>query len=81
MELYNKENAPPTIMNAFDLEFEKGIEQGIEKGKQEGQMEGKLIERHAIAQKLIIEKLPLELVSTATGLTLDEVKAIQKKLN
>ncbi|MFC5591240.1 hypothetical protein ACFPRA_20365 [Sporosarcina soli] len=30
MELYNKENASPTIMNAFDLELEKGIEQGIE---------------------------------------------------
>lgn len=29
MELYNKENASPTIMNAFDLELEKGIEQGI----------------------------------------------------
>ncbi len=31
MELYNKENASPTIMNAFDLELEKGIE--LEKKK------------------------------------------------
>lgn len=26
MEMYNEENASPTIMNAFDLELEKGIE-------------------------------------------------------
>ena len=69
MELYNKENAPPTIMNTFDLEFEKG------------KIEGKIGERHTIAQKLILEKLPLEMVSTATGLTLEEVKEIQKMLN
>jgi predicted transposase/invertase (TIGR01784 family) len=31
MELYNKENASPTIRNAFDLELEKGIEQGVKK--------------------------------------------------
>ncbi|MFD1928818.1 Rpn family recombination-promoting nuclease/putative transposase [Sporosarcina siberiensis] len=89
MELYNKENAPPTIMNAFDLEFEKGLEKGVEKGLErgleqgleKGKIVGKMIERHAIAQKLILEKLPLEMVSTATGLTLEEVKEIQEKLN
>lgn len=47
MELYNKENASPTIMNAFDLEWEKGIQQG--------KIEGIMEERHTIAQKLIIE--------------------------
>lgn len=77
MELYNKENASPTILNAFDLEWEKGIQQG----KREGKIEEKIEERHAIAQKLIIEKLSLEMISTVTGLTLDEVKMIQEKLN
>ena len=36
MELYNKENASPTILNAFDLELEKGIKQGIEAGLEQG---------------------------------------------
>lgn len=81
MELYSKENAPPTIMNAFDLEFEKGIAKGKIEGKLEGELEGKIIERRAIAKKLIVEKLPLETISTATGLTLDELKDLQEKLN
>lgn len=44
MEMYNEENASPTIMNAFDLELEKGIEQGIE------------LEKREIAKKLILKK-------------------------
>ncbi len=36
MELYNTENASPKIMNAFDLELEKGIRQGIEQGLEHG---------------------------------------------
>ncbi len=36
MELYNKENASPTIKNVFDLELEKGIEQGLEQGIEQG---------------------------------------------
>ena len=37
MELYNKENSPPTIANAFEME------------RLEGEMEGKLEERRKIA--------------------------------
>lgn len=74
MELYNKENASPTIMNAFDLEFVKGIE----KGKIEGKIEGKIAERNAIALKLMEEQLPLEKISAITGLSLEEVKEIGK---
>lgn len=73
MELYNKENASPTILKSFAEEFEQGIEQG--------KMEGKLEERRAIAQKLILNNMPLETITEITELTLEEVKGIQRTLN
>ena len=47
MGLYNEENASPTIMNSFAVELKKG----------------KIVERHAIAPKLVIEKTSLKKVS------------------
>lgn len=73
MELYNKENASPTILNTFDLEWERGIRQGLEQGMELKQKE--------IAKKLVIEQVPLETIIAATGLTADEVKDIQKTMN
>ena len=69
MELYNKENSSPTIMNTFDLELEKGIEQGIEQ------------EKRGIAKKLILKNMPLATIVEVTGLTLKEVKEIQETVN
>lgn len=69
MELYNKENSPPTVMNAFDIEFEKGIGQGIGK------------EKKNIAKKLLSNNIPLEIIIDVTELTLEEVKAIEKEIN
>ncbi|WP_203246540.1 Rpn family recombination-promoting nuclease/putative transposase [Sporosarcina beigongshangi] len=69
MELYNKENASPTILNAFDLELEKGIEQGIE------------FEKRDITKKLILKNMALETIAEITELTLEQVKEIQKTLN
>ena len=73
MELYNKENAPPTIANAFELErFE---------GQMEGKLEGQLQERRKIALNLLKQNLSLEMIATATGLTIEEVEEIQMELN
>ncbi|MEK5038033.1 Rpn family recombination-promoting nuclease/putative transposase [Sporosarcina sp. FSL K6-3457] len=69
MELYNKENASPTILNAFDLELEKGIERGIE------------FEKRDITKKLILKNMALETIAEITELTLEQVKEIQKTLN
>ena len=69
MELYNKENASPTILNAFDLELEKGIEQGIE------------IEKRDITKKLILKNMELETIAEITELTLEQVKEIGRTLN
>lgn len=35
-KLYYRENASPTIKNAFDLELERGREQEIEQGLEQG---------------------------------------------
>lgn len=73
MELYNKENASPTIMNAFDLELEKGIERGLEQGIE--------FEKRDITKKLILKNMALETIVEVTGLTLEEVKAIERTIN
>lgn len=77
MELYNKENASPTIMNAFDLELEKGIERGLEQGLEKG-IE---FEKRDITKKLILKNIALETIVEVTGLTLEEVKAIERTIN
>ena len=73
MELYNKENAPPTIANAFEMERLEG--------KVEGKIEGKIEERRNIALNLLKQNLALDMIATATGLSIDEVREIQVKMN
>ena len=65
MELYNKENSPPTIANAFEME------------RLEGEMEG----RRKIALNLLKQNLPLEMIATATELTIEEIEDMQRKIN
>lgn len=67
MELYNEENVSPTIYNSFAEQFDRGIAKGIEQGSKN------------IAKKLIDEKMPLEKIADITGLSLDEVKAIEEE--
>lgn len=80
MELYNEENASPTIFNSFaeqlDRGFEKGIEQGIEQGVELGMEQSS----KNIAKRLIAEKMPLETIANVTGLSLDEVKALEDNI-
>lgn len=70
MELYNEENTSPTILYSFAEQLDRGIAQGIEKGAS--------LEKKNIAKKLIGEKMSLETIATVTGLSLEEVKAIQE---
>lgn len=69
MELYNKEDASPTVRNAFDLEFQKGIEQGIDREKSD------------VTKKLLLNNIPLETIINVTGLSLEEIKRIEQTLN
>ncbi len=77
MELYNKENTPPTILNSLAWELEKGIEQGIQQGIEKGIQQ----EKRDTAKKLLLEKIPLETISKVTGFTLEEVKEIQETID
>lgn len=72
MELYNEENASPTVINSFaeqlDRGFAKGREQGIEQSSKN------------IAKKLMAKGMPLETIADVTGLSLDEVTALEDNI-
>ena len=77
MELYNEENASPTITNIFERKRQEGVLEGEIKGK----VEGKIEERHAIAGNLLKQNVPLEIIASATKLTLEEVEALKQNLH
>lgn len=72
MELYNKENASPTIKNVFDLELEKGIEQGLEQGIEQG------------VKKVVLEMLrkgtSTDFIAEVTHLEKDEIEKLREML-
>ncbi|MEK5040341.1 Rpn family recombination-promoting nuclease/putative transposase [Sporosarcina sp. FSL K6-3457] len=68
MELYNKENASPTIMNAFDLELEKGIEQGIKQGLKQ------------VVVEMLKEGASIDFITKVTHLGEDEIEKLRKML-
>jgi predicted transposase/invertase (TIGR01784 family) len=57
--------------------LEKGIEQGMEKGVEQG--------RDEVTRKIVLnltkEKVPIAVIKTVTGLTVDTIEQIQKTLN
>lgn len=81
MELYNEENASPTVFNSFaeqlDRGFAKGIEQGLEQGIEQGKEQGIKQSSKNIAKKLIAKGMPLDLIADVTGLSLNEVKTLE----
>lgn len=72
MELYNKENASPTIKSAFDLELERGIEQGLEQGLEQG------------VKKVVLEMLKkgtaTEFIMEVTHLEEEEIEKLREML-
>lgn len=72
MELYNKENASPTIKNAFDLEWEKGVQQGLEQGLEQG------------VKKVVMEMLkkgtPIEFIAEVTHLEKEQIEKMREML-
>lgn len=76
MELYNEENAPPTVYNSFAEQLDRGFARGIEQGLEQGIS----LEKQNIAKKLFSEKMPLEMIAHVTDLSMDELKAIQEAI-
>jgi predicted transposase/invertase (TIGR01784 family) len=52
--------------------------EGIAIGKEEGKAEGELKGKRETASAMLAEKLPLEIISKCTGLSIDEIKTLQK---
>ena len=57
----------------YEQGIKEGIEKGIKEGKEQGIKEGKI----EIAKNLLSIHLPLEQISNATGLSIDEIKELQ----
>ena len=61
--------------NQMDFAINKGRQEGLQEGRQEGEV----LTRQEIARNLLATGLSPEEVSSATRLSLDEVKALQQK--
>ncbi|MBD7986246.1 Rpn family recombination-promoting nuclease/putative transposase [Sporosarcina sp. Sa2YVA2] len=61
MQLYDKDNASPTIVSAFERE----------------RIEGKKEERRKIALNLLKNELPIEMIMNVTELSLEEIQELQ----
>lgn len=64
------ENA--AIAYAIEKGLKQGIEQGIERGAKDKSIE--------IAKKMLKEKMNIETISNITGLSIEEIKALQQKV-
>lgn len=58
---------------------EEGKKQGIREGKKEGKKQGSKEEKQKIAQKMLMKKLPLDLIQEITQLTQEELEELLKK--
>lgn len=76
MELYNKENASPTIANAFEMERVEGRLEG----RSEGKMEGRIEERLHLVQNMLKKDWSLEDIMDLTGLSEEELLAIRNAM-
>jgi predicted transposase/invertase (TIGR01784 family) len=62
------------LRDAYSLDMT--YEHGLKKAKDEGKTEGRTEEKLSIAQKLIRLKISPKVISSATGLSIDEINAI-----
>ena len=75
-----QENYDMTMETAIDEAREEGLERGIEKGIERGLKQGLEQGRHEgqleLIRKMLSRGLPLEVVSDATGLSLEKLEAL-----
>ena len=65
-------------MNAFEEKMWERRE-GREEGEMIGEKRGKKSEQREIARKMVEMKMALDIISKATGLTEQELKALKKR--
>ncbi|PCJ22801.1 MAG: hypothetical protein COA94_08785 [Rickettsiales bacterium] len=56
---------------------EEGVEEGIEKGREEGLSEGAKLAKIEVVKTMLMQGLDVNLISQATKLSIDEVKALR----
>jgi len=62
-----------TIAELFDKERDEGIEQGIEQGIEKGKLE--------LVKKMLLANIDINQISEISGLSLEEIKELQKDLS
>ena len=68
---------------AYDRQagLEAGLAKGLEEGLAEGRLEGAHLKAIESAENFIKEGVSLEIISRCTGLSLEEVEELAKKVN
>lgn len=75
MELYNDENASPTVYKSFAEQLDQ-MEEKVEKSKQEGID----LNKQETAIRMLRMRLDLELISEATGLPFEKLQMLEKEI-
>ena len=52
----------------------EGLAEGRAEGRVEGRAEGRAEEKKAIARNLLSQNIPLEIISQATGLSIEDIR-------
>lgn len=73
MELYNDDNASPTVYKSFAEQLDQ-MEEKVEKSKQEGID----LNKQETAIRMLRMGLDLELISEVTGLSLEKLRELRE---
>ena len=72
-----KEGLEKGFAKGLEQGIEKGLEQGIEKGLEQGREQGREQSREEIARKLKSTGIALTVISSCTGLSIEEIEKLQ----
>ena len=85
-EIKQNEEVGIRYMNAFEEKMWErregemiGEKRGEERGRKEGLAQGERTKQREIARKMVEMKMALDIISKATGLTEQELKALKQK--
>ena len=55
-----------------------GVKEGLELGRKEGLQKGRQENQQTVVRKSLQEKLPIEIISNISGMSIDDIQAIKK---
>jgi predicted transposase/invertase (TIGR01784 family) len=74
-----EEEHMPIISSVEEIAKEEGIEQGIQQGIQQGIEQGIQQEKQEVARNLLRLGITLEIITQATGLTVEQVEFLAQE--